>query len=138
MPNSATSRHPFLDLFAAAMAPWMPHGSDHSKDPPPLPDDVAPGLTSPELKSLVELFVAADHDMREDRYSAAVHNLDLAETRIRLAMSHAAGDGRPLQGYERALGDIAVAREAAARRDSAHGCGAVGDAVRALLPKPGR
>jgi hypothetical protein len=131
---TATSQHPFLDLFAASMAPWMARGGDHSKDPPPLPAGVMPGLTSPELRSLVELFVAADHDMRDDRYDAALRNLELAETRIRLAMSHAGGKGPP--GYEAALGDIAVAREAAARRASAHGCGAVGDAVRALLPKP--
>lgn len=127
MPGQA-SQHPFLDLFAASLAPWMPRGPGHDKDPPPLRQPL-PGLTQPDLRALLDLFVAADRDLREDRFTAAARNLDVAETRIRLATSH---DGSAAPAYEAVLGDIALARQAAERRDSAHGCGAVADAVRAL------
>jgi hypothetical protein len=122
------SQHPFLDLFAASLAPWMQRGPGHDKDPPPLRQPL-PGFMQPDLRALLDLFVAADQDLREDRFNAAARNLDVAETRIRLAISH---DGSAASAYEAVLGDIALARQAAERRDSAHGCGAVADAVRAL------
>lgn len=129
MPNKQpTTEHPFLDLFAAAMTPWMPLGPSHEKDPPRLKP--LPGFTPPELRALLDHFVAADNDLRENRFTAAVRHLDLAETRIRLAQRD---ERAPNPAYEAALSDIALAREATTRGDTAHACGAVGDAVRALL-----
>ena len=128
MPKQTPSQHPFLDLFASAMAPGMSRGPSHADDPPPMAP--LPGLSSPELRSLVDHFVAADQDLREDRVTAALRNLDVAETQIRLALSH----GASAKGtYEAVLGDIALAREAAEKRDSRHAVGALADAVNALL-----
>ncbi len=128
MSKPPAGQHPFLDLVAAALAPWMSTGADHSKDPPPLPP--LPGFTPPEVKSLVELFVAADHDLREDRFTAASANLDVAETRLKLAMKQPGGSGPALDA---ALRDVGLAREAIAKKDTQHAIGAVDDAVRRLL-----
>src|SRR5215213_7050484 len=101
MPNKPSGQqHPFLDLFAAAMAPSMRSGPGHDKDPPRLRP--LPGMTPPELRGLLDLFIAADQDLRDDRFTAAARNLDLAETRIRLAISH---DGTAKPAYGAALGD---------------------------------
>ena len=130
------SQHPFLDLFAFALVPYMgPQGPDHERDPPPVKRLLPPGFSAPELRELLDLFIAAEHDVREDRFAAAARNLDLAETRIRLA-SQTATPARP--AYEAALGDIALAREAVERKDSAHACGAIHDAVRALAGAKGK
>jgi hypothetical protein len=128
MPQSA-SRHPFRDLFASALFPHITHAADHSKDPPPVEHLLPPGFSAPELRELIDHFIAADHDVREDRLAAAARNLDVTETRLRLAITSGRG-ARP--AYEAALGDIAIAREAIGRKDSAHACGAIGNAVRAL------
>jgi hypothetical protein len=124
------SQHPFLDMLAAALSTHVLHSAGHERDPPPVERLLPQGLTEPELRGLIDFFVAADHDMREDRYVAAARHLELAETRIRLAISRG---GRPREGHEATLRHIARARDAAERRNSAEGCRAVAEAVRCTL-----
>jgi hypothetical protein len=128
-------RHPYIELFASALFPAIigAQGGNHSKDPPPVERLLPQGLTAPELRDLLEHFVAADHDARADRYTAAIGNLELAEAHLRRVAS-LGGSAKP--SYESALGDVAVAREAAGRKDSAHTCGAIGSAVRAIAGAP--
>jgi len=123
------SQYQFLDLLAAAMVPQLAPGPEHGKDPPPVERLLPPGLAAPDLLALLDFFVAADHDVRTDRFVAAARNLDLAETRIRLVSSQS---GLASAACEAALRDIVLARDAAGGRDSAHACGAIADAVRAL------
>jgi hypothetical protein len=127
MPRRIRTEHPFLDLFVASLAPWMPTGPDHARDPPE-PKVTAEALR-PDLRALLDLFLAADRDLRADRFAAAARTLDIAEMRIRLAPPGGAAEAPTLEAV---LADIALAREAALRRDSAHGCGAVISAVRSL------
>jgi hypothetical protein len=128
--TSSPNRHPFLDMFASALLPHIGgHAGDHAKDPPPVEHLLPPGFSAPGLRELVDHFIAADHDVREDRYPAAASNLDMAEAHLRKALAAGAA-AKP--SYESALRDIAVAREAVGRKDSAHACGAIGNAVRAL------
>lgn len=131
----ATSQHPFLDMLAAALSTHVLHGPGHERDPLPLERLLPQGLTEPELRGLLDFFVAADHDMRADRYAAAARHLELADTRIRLGLSRGGG---PRECQEAALRHIAEARGAAARRDSALGCRATAEAVRAVLAEPRR
>ncbi len=127
MPRAA-AHHPYLDLFAFALVPRLRGGQDHSKDPPaphllPLSD------TSPEAKQLLDLLAGADHDLRDDHDRAAAINLALAETKIRLAVSH--GDHAP--ALQTALARIGQAREEMARHDTRRACAALADALRAVM-----
>jgi hypothetical protein len=127
MPASA-AKHPYLDLFTFAMVPRMKLGPDHGKDPPepnllPLPS------ASPDAQQVLQLLCGADHDIRDDHEHAAGINLALAETRIRMAISH--GDRSP--ALQTALDRIALARAEMERHDSRRACAALADAVRAVM-----
>ena len=127
MPASA-AQHPYLDLFAFALVPHRKAGPDHAKDPP-APHMLPLTGSSPEAQQVLQLLAGADHDIRDDHDHAAAINLALAETRIRLAISH--GDRSP--ALQTALDRIALAREEMARHDSRRACAALADAVRAVL-----
>ncbi len=126
-----TSRHHFLDLLLPnALAPRMPHGPDHSHDPR-LPDSMLEEIVAqfgphPALPA-VTMLLAADHDCRADRYSAAVAQLGLAETRLRLDLPPAA------PALQAALGAIAMARAEAESRDCGRACAVIATAMRAAL-----
>ncbi|MBK1659218.1 hypothetical protein [Paracraurococcus ruber] len=122
---NARPQHPYLDLFALALVPRSAHGGDHSKDPPHLLP-----LTggTPEAQAVLDLLSGADQDIRLDHERAAAINLDLAETRIRMAISH--GDTAP--SLQTALERIAQAREEMAKHDSRRACAALADALRAV------
>src|SRR5689334_17775317 len=112
MPNR---NHPFLDLILPnAILPQMRHGPDHSHDPH-LPDAMLNEIIArvgqhPALPA-VAMLLAADHDCRGDRFQAAIAQLALAETRLKLDLP----SGAP--ALQTALGAIAMAREEAQRRD---------------------
>ncbi len=127
MPASA-AQHPYLDLFAFALVPYKKAGPDHAKDPPP-PHLLPLSSASPEAQQVLQLLASADHDIRDDHDRAAGINLALAETRIRLAISH--GDKSP--ALQTALERIALAREEMARHDSRRACLALAEAVRAVM-----
>ncbi|MDO9712268.1 hypothetical protein [Paracraurococcus lichenis] len=128
MPNAAAQPHPYLNLFASALVPQMKRGPDHSADPPP-PHLLPLTGGSSESRGVLDLLLGADHDLRDDHDRAATINLALAETRIRLAISH--GDTSP--ALETALNRIALAREEMARHDTRRACAALADAVRAVM-----
>ena len=123
-----TSAHPYLDIFAASLAPYMPHGPSHDRDPPPIDHLLPLERRRPEVKELFDLLLGADHDLRDDHTRAAAINLDLAETRLRLAIAR---DG-PKPALEAALACIQRAREELARGQTARACAAVTDAARAV------
>ena len=125
---TASAQHPYLDLFAFALVPYKKSGPDHAKDPP-TPDFLPLTGSSPEAQQVLQLLAGADHDIRGDHDRAAGINLALAETRIRLAISH--GDKSP--ALQTALDRIALAREEMARHDSRRACAALADAVRAVM-----
>lgn len=120
-------KHPYLDLFAFALVPYAKQGPDHTKDPP-APHMLPLTGSSPEARQVLDLLLGADHDIRDDHERAAGINLALAETRIRLAISH--GDRSP--ALQTALDRIALARQEMARHDSRRACAALADAVRAV------
>jgi hypothetical protein len=125
------TRHPFLDLVLPnALAPQLQHGPDHSHDPRPpdtmLEDILAQFGPHPALPALAML-LAADHDCRADHYKAALTQLGLAETRLRLDLPATA------PALQAALGAIAMASEEAARRDCGRACAAIATAIRAAL-----
>ncbi|TCZ59814.1 hypothetical protein [Roseicella aquatilis] len=127
MPNAAASKHPYLDIFAFALVPYAKHGPDHSKDPPS-PQMLPLTGGSPEAKQVLDLLLGADHDIRDDHPRAAGINLDLAETRIRLAMSH----GGAAPGLESALTCIHLAQREVTRGDTRRACAALADAIKAM------
>ena len=131
--HSPQRRHPFLEIFARALAPHMLHGHSHDKDPPPVEQLLPPGFSQPELQAVLELFIAADHDVREDRFTAAALNLDLAESRIRLAISKLVVVPPAM---ETALYEIKTAQQEIVRKDTAHALSAVDNAVRCLAATP--
>jgi hypothetical protein len=134
MPDAVREQHPYLDLFAFALVPYAKHGPDHSKDPP-TPRMLPLTGGSPESQRVLDLLLGADHDIRDDHARAAGINLELAETRIRLAISH--GDRSPR--LESALKCIALAREEVTRGDTRRACAALADAIKAVMPAgPGR
>jgi len=126
MPNAAADAHPYIDLFAAALVPRTHAG--HANHPP-LPDLLPLHATTPEARQVLDLLIGADHDIRDAHERAAAINLALAETRIRLAVSH--GDKAP--GLQTALARIALAREELAKHDTRRACAALADAVKAVL-----
>lgn len=128
MPDRA---HPFLDLVLNdALAPRLRAWHDHSHDPRP-PDNmieqlmrvIGPHKALPAMAMLL----AADHDCREDRYDAAMAQLEVAETRLKLDLP---ADSPALQA---ALGAIAMAHEEAAAQDCGRACAAIATAMRAAL-----
>ncbi len=126
-----TSRHPFLDLVLPnALAPHMHHGPDHSHDPRPpdsmLEEVIAQFGPHPALPA-VAMLLAADHDCRADHYTAALAQLGLAETRLRLDLPPTA------PALQAALGAIGMARDEAGRRDCGRACAAIATAMRAAL-----
>jgi hypothetical protein len=134
MPNAAREQHPYLNLFAFALVPYAKHGPDHSKDPP-TPQMLPLTGGSPESRQVLDLLLGADHDIRDDHPRAAGINLELAETRIRLAISH----GDKSQRLDSALKCIALAREEVRRGDTRRACAALADAIKAVMrPDPGR
>lgn len=137
MPNATASKHPYLDIFAFALVPYAKHGPDHSKDPP-TPQMLPLTGGTPESKQVLDLLLGADHDIRDDHPRAAGINLDLAETRIRLAISHAG----PSPQLDSALKCIHLAKQEVARGDTRRACAALADAIRAVTratpgPVPG-
>jgi hypothetical protein len=126
---TASGRHPYLDLFAFALIPRMKLGPDHAKDPPP-PHLLPLTSATPEAKQVLDLLLGADRDVRDDHGRAAGINLELAETRLKLAISH--GDKSP--ALETALSRIALAREEVTRGDTRRACAALADAIRAVAP----
>ncbi len=124
-------RHPFAEMFAAALSTHVMRSAGHENDPPPLERLLPPGLTEPELSGLIGTLIAADHDLREDRTTAAIRHMELAETRIRLGMGRLPEPAQARQ--DAAIREIAAARQAAERRDSAAGCRALAEAVRSIL-----
>ncbi|MFC7473647.1 hypothetical protein ACFQS7_04740 [Dankookia sp. GCM10030260] len=127
MPTAA-AQHPYLDLFSFALVPRLKSGPDHAKDPP-APHLLPLANASPEARQVLDLLLGADHDLRDDHDQAAGINLALAETRIRLAVSH--GDKSP--ALQTALTRIALAREEMAKHDTRRACAALADAVRAVM-----
>ena len=127
MPRAA-AHHPYLDLFAFALVPRLQAGHDQSKDPP-TPHLLPLNAATPEAKQVLELLSGADHDIRDDHDHAAAINLALAETQIRLAVSH--GDHAP--ALQTALARIGQAREEMARHDTRRACAALADALRAVM-----
>jgi hypothetical protein len=128
MMPTAASQHPYLDLFTFALVPKMKTGPDHGKDPP-APHVLSLTGSSPEAKQLLDLLLGADRDIRDDHDRAAGINLSLAETKIRLAISH--GDRSP--ALQTALDRIALAREEMGRHDTRRACAALADALRAVM-----
>jgi hypothetical protein len=126
-----TRSNPFLDLILPnALLPQMRHGPDHSHDPH-LPDDMLSQMMAklgphPALPA-VAMLLAADHDCRQDHFQAAIAQLELAETRLKLDLPP---DAPALQA---ALGAIAMAHDEAAIRDSGRCCAAIATAMRAAL-----
>ena len=123
MPTTS-GQHPYLDIFAASLVPSTAHGPDHSKDPP-APQILPLTGESPEIRQVLDLLLGADRDARHDHGRAAGINLQLAETRIRLTISH--GDKSP--ALETALTRIALAREELGRGDTRRACAALADAI---------
>jgi hypothetical protein len=128
MPN-AHDRHPYLGLFTTALVPRLKGGADHAGDPPAL---LPLAGATPEAQHVLDLLLGADRDIRDDHARAAGINLDLAETRVRLAVSH--GDASPALPI--ALARIGLAREEAAKGDTRRACAALADAVQAVLASP--
>jgi hypothetical protein len=127
-----SGRHPYLDIFTASLVPSMQRGPGHGNDPPPVEHLLPLTAAAPETRALLDLLVGADHDLRVDHGRAAGINLELAETRLRLAMSR---DG-PSPALDSALASIARAREEMANGRPSRACAAVTDAVRAVLQAP--
>jgi hypothetical protein len=124
---TARTKHPYLDIFTASLVPQMRRGPGHEQDPPPphllpLPADM------PEAQRLLDLLLGADRDIRDDHTHAAAINLALAETRLRLAISH---DGA-MPALEAALSAIGLAREEVAGGNTRRACAALAGAVHAL------
>ncbi|MCO6418964.1 hypothetical protein JYK14_22795 [Siccirubricoccus sp. KC 17139] len=124
---SAQTAHPYLDLFVASLVPRMTHGPAHDHDPPPPALLALPG-TLPEAQQVLDLLLGADRDVRQDQARAAAINLDLAETRLRLAMAH--GSVTPRQ--EAALASIARAKEEVMRGATDRACAALAWALKQL------
>ena len=124
MSKAPPDPHPWLHLFAAALVPQAPHGPDHSKDPPP-PHLLPLTGASEEAKHVLDLLLGADRDIRDDHRRAAGLNLDLAETQIKLALSH----GQQKQALQTAMARIALAREELAKGDTRRACAALADAI---------
>ena len=122
--------HPYLKVFLSALVPQVASGPDHSKDPPP-PHIVPISGSSPEERHVLQLLVGADDDIRHDHGQAAGINLDLAETELKLALSH----GGPKEAIALALSRIALAREEVRKGHSARACMAIADAINAVVPK---
>ena len=122
--------HPYLKLFLSALVPHVDSGPDHSKDPAP-PHIVPIAGGSPEAKHVLHLLLGADADIRHDHARAAGINLDLAETELKLALSH----GGPQEALSQALSRIALAREEVAKGHSARACAAIAEAITAVVPK---
>lgn len=82
-----TVGHPFVDIGAESLAPFLPKGPGHSQDPaaPPL---LPLPAGSEEARHLLELVFGADHALRHDHGRVAAINLALAETLLRLTSSH--------------------------------------------------
>ncbi len=78
---------------------------------------------------LLDLLLGADHDLRGDHPRAAAINLDLAETRLELAIAH---DGAKPE-LEAALAGIRLAREELRHGQPRRACAAVCSAIRAVL-----
>ena len=123
-----TSAHPYLVICAASLAPYMAHGPSHDRDPPPIDNLLPLEPRQPAARELLDLLLGADHDLRDDHTRAAAINLDLAETRLRLAINR---DG-PKPALEAALAGVQRAREELARGQTARACAAVTDAARAV------
>jgi hypothetical protein len=79
--------HPYFDLFTASLVPFMPKGPGHTQDPPS-PDLLPLPAGSEEAGQLLDLLFGADHALRKDHGRVAAINLALAETRLRLTISH--------------------------------------------------
>jgi hypothetical protein len=130
MPTPPREAHPYLKMFLAALVPHVASGPDHSKDPPP-PHIVPIAAGSPEGRQVLHLLLGADADIRHDHARAAGINLDLAETELKLALSH----GGPQEALSLALSRIADARTEAAKGHSARACTAIAEAIGAVVPK---
>ncbi|WP_149539545.1 hypothetical protein [Siccirubricoccus phaeus] len=124
---TAQTAHPYYDLFVASLVPRMAHGPAHDHDPPPPHLLALPG-TLPEAQQVLDLLLGADRDVRQDQTHAAAINLDLAETRLRLALAH----GSVSPGQEGALASIALAREEVARGRTDRACAALAWALKQL------
>jgi hypothetical protein len=132
MATARTTQHPYLDIFTASLVPRMTHGTGHAEDPPPL--HLLPLPTNmPEAQQLLDLLLGADRDIRGDHARAAAINLAVAETRLRLAISH---DGLT-PALEAARAAIALAREEVAGGNTRRACAALAGAVHTLQRPPG-
>ncbi|MDN3564229.1 hypothetical protein QWZ14_07595 [Paeniroseomonas aquatica] len=125
--------HPYLDIFSASLVPFMPRGPGHDHDPPsphllPLP----PG--SEEARHLLELLLGADHALRDDHGRVAALNLALAETQLRLLISH---EGLT-PARETVLSGLRLAKEELAAGQPRRAMAALGGAVRAAQAPPPR
>ncbi|MBX6741695.1 MAG: hypothetical protein QJR07_15320 [Acetobacteraceae bacterium] len=129
MSKPLSTQHPYLDLFTASLVPHMLHGPGHEQDPPRVDRMLSLEPSGPEAKMVLDLLLGADHDLRGDHTRAAGINLDLAETRLELAIAH---DG-PKPELEAALAGIRLAREELLHGQQRRACAAVCSAIRAVL-----
>ena len=132
MPTASVG-HPYLDIFSASLVPLMPQGPGHTQDPPsphllPLP------AGSEEARHLLELLLGADHALRDDHARVAAINLALAETQLRLLISH---EGLT-PARETVLSGLHLAQEEVAAGQPRRAMAALGSAVRAAQAPPPR
>ena len=132
MPTASVG-HPYLDIFSASLVSLMPQGPGHSQDPPS-PDLLPLPAGSEEARHLLELLLGADHALREDHGRVAAINLALAETQLRLLISH---EGLT-PARETVLSGLHLAQEEVAAGQPRRAMAALGSAVRAARAPAGR
>ena len=125
MPTASVG-HPYLDIFSASLVSLMPQGPGHTQDPPG-PDLLPLPTGSAEARHLLELLLGADHALRDDHGQVAAINLALAETHLRLLISH---EGLT-PARETVLSGLHLAQEEVGAGQPRRAMAALGSAVRA-------